>query len=164
MNGGKKGLKNKRIWLSWVIGLIVIMLGIGGLFFAGRNTLSGGMKIEKNTIEWNQDIESSEKNTDIQIPYYSDIYMKNGEDLIDMVLVNPKENECYFAYTFILSETGEEIYRSDLIEPGRALDKVKLNKKMESGKYKLNILVDTYSMKDQNVLNNAIVSTNLVVS
>lgn len=157
-------MKNKRIWLSWVIGLIVIMLGIGGLFFAGRNTLSGGMKIEKNTIEWNQDIESSEKNTDIQIPYYSDIYMKNGEDLIDMVLVNPKENECYFAYTFILSETGEEIYRSDLIEPGRALDKVKLNKKMESGKYKLNILVDTYSMKDQNVLNNAIVSTNLVVS
>ena len=51
MNGGKKGLKNKRIWLSCVIGLIVIMLGIGGLFFAGRNTLSGGMKIEKNTIE-----------------------------------------------------------------------------------------------------------------
>lgn len=164
MNGGRKALKNKRIWLLGTIGLIVIMLGIGGFFFAGRNTLSGGKKIEKNTIEWNQDMDSADKNAEIQIPYYSDIYMEEGTDSIDMVLVNPKENECYFAYAFILRETGEEIYRSDLIEPGRALDKVKLNKKMESGKYKLNILVDTYSMKDQKVLNNAIVSTNLVVS
>lgn len=156
-------MKNKRIWLLGTIGLIVIILGIGRFFFAGRNTLSGGMKIEKNTIEWNQDMDSADKNAEIQIPYYSDIYMEERTDSIDMVLVNPKENGCYFAYAFILRETGEEIYRSDLIEPGRALDKVKLNKKMESGKYKLNILVDTYSMKDQKVLNNAIVSTNLVV-
>lgn len=163
MNGGKKGLKTKKIWIAGAIGFIVIMLSIGGFFFAGKNTLSGGMKIEKNTIEWNQDMESSEKNADIQIPYYSDIYMENGNDFIDMMLVNPKENECYFTYTFILSETGEEIYQSDLIEPGRALEEVKLNKKMETGKYKLDIRVDTYSMKEQNALNNAIVSTNLVV-
>lgn len=126
--------------------------------------MSGGMKMEKNTIEWNQDMESADKNADIQIPYYSDIYMEGGTDSIDMVLVNPKENECYFAYTFILSETGEEIFQSDLIEPGRALEEVKLNQKMGTGRYKLDIRIDTYSIKEQNVLNNAIVSTNLIVS
>lgn len=109
-------------------------------------------------------MESADKNADIQIPYYSDIYMEGGTDSIDMMLVNPKENECYFAYTFILSETGQEIYQSDLIEPGRALEEVKLNQKMGTGRYKLDIRIDTYSIKEQNVLNNAIVSTNLIVS
>lgn len=157
-------MKNKKICLIGAISVIVIMIAIGGFFFTGKDTLSGGMKMEKNTIEWNQDMESADKNADIQIPYYSDIYMEGGTDSIDMVLVNPKENECYFAYTFILSETGEEIYQSDLIEPGRALEEVKLNQKMGTGRYKLDIRIDTYSIKEQNVLNNAIVSTNLIVS
>ena len=42
------------------------------------------MKMEKNTIEWNQDMESADKNADIQIPYYSDIYMEGGTDSIDI--------------------------------------------------------------------------------
>lgn len=157
-------MKNKKICLIGAISVIVIMIAIGEFFFTGKDTLSGGMKMEKNTIEWNQDMESADKNADIQIPYYSDIYMEGGTDSIDMVLVNPKENECYFAYTFILSETGEEIFQSDLIEPGRALEEVKLNQKMGTGRYKLDIRIDTYSIKEQNVLNNAIVSTNLIVS
>lgn len=157
-------MKNKKICLIGAISVIVIMIAIGGFFFTGKDTLFGGMKMEKNTIEWNQDMESADKNADIQIPYYSDIYMEGGTDSIDMMLVNPKENECYFAYTFILSETGQEIYQSDLIEPGRALEEVKLNQKMGTGRYKLDIRIDTYSIKEQNVLNNAIVSTNLIVS
>lgn len=157
-------MKNKKICLIGAISVIVIMIAIGEFFFTGKDTLSGGMKMEKNTIEWNQDMESADKNADIQIPYYSDIYMEGGTDSIDMVLVNPKENECYFAYIFILSETGEEIFQSDLIEPGRALEEVKLNQKMGTGRYKLDIRIDTYSIKEQNVLNNAIVSTNLIVS
>lgn len=155
-------MKNKKIWLVGAVSVIIIIM-IGVFFLTGKNTLSGGMKIEKNTVEWNQEMESADENADIQIPYYSDIYMENSTNVIDMVLVNPKENECYFAYTFILSETGEEIYQSDLIEPGRALEEVKLNQKMETGEYQLDIRIDTYSLKEQTALNNAIVSTNLIV-
>ena len=69
-----------------------------------------------------------------------------------------------FTYTFILSDTGEEIYQSDLIGPGRALEQVKLNQEVPNGTYKLNIRVDTYTMENQETLNNAIVATNLIAS
>ena len=157
-------MKRNKIWLIGTIIAIVILIAAGGFFLARKNTLSGGLKMEKNTVKWNQNLESVDESADIQIPYYSDIYMDDGADSIDMVLVNPKENECYFTYTFILNETGEEIYQSDLIEPGRALEEVKLNQKMISGTYKLDIRIDTYSIEEQNPLNNAIVSTNLIVS
>lgn len=155
---------NKKGWFIGIIIAIVMMVTVGGFFLAGSDTLSGGMKIEKNTVEWNQDMEIADESAAIQIPYYSDIYMEGDTDSIDMILVNPKENECYFTYTFILKETGEEIYQSDLIESGRALEKVKLNQTMDRGTYKLDIRIDTYSIEEQNPLNNAIVSTNLIVS
>ncbi|MCI6733348.1 MAG: hypothetical protein MR487_13720 [Lachnospiraceae bacterium] len=155
---------NKKGWFIGIIIAIVMMVTVGGFFLAGRDTLSGGMKIEKNTVEWNQDLENTDESAAIQIPYYSDIYMEGDTDSIDMILVNPKENECYFTYTFILKETSEEIYQSDLIESGRALEKVKLNQKMDRGTYKLDIRIDTYSIAEQTPLNNAIVSTNLIVS
>lgn len=161
-NGGRS-LNKKKIWLTITIIAVVMMIAVGG-FLIGQNTSSGGLKIEKNTVEWTQDLESADESADIQIPYYNDIYMEGGTDSIDMVLVNPKENECYFTYTFTLNETGKEIYQSNLIEPGRALEEVKLNQKMKSGMYKLNIRIDTYSIKEKNSLNNAIVSTNLIVS
>ena len=129
-----------------------------------RNAASNGLKVQKNTVEWNQDMKSADKDAGIQIPYYSDVYMKGGTDTIDMTLVNPKENDCYFTYTFILSDTGEEIYQSDLIGPGRALEQVKLNQEVPNGTYKLNIRVDTYTMENQETLNNAIVATNLIAS
>lgn len=157
-------MKKKKRWIVGIVVVIVMMI-IAGLYWkAGSNTVSGGLKMEKNTVEWNQELESADENADIQIPYYTDIYMESGTDLIDMVLINPKENECYFSYTFTLSETGEVIYQSDLIESGRALKEVKLNQKMEPGTYKLDIRIDTYSIEEQDVLNNAIVSTNLIVS
>lgn len=77
-------MKNKKICLIGAISVIVIMIAIGEFFFTGKDTLSGGMKMEKNTIEWNQDMESADKNADIQIPYYSDIYMEGGTDSIDI--------------------------------------------------------------------------------
>lgn len=157
-------MKNKRVWLVGTISVIVFVIIIGVCFLSGRNTKSTGMKIEKNTIEWNQDMQSADENADIQIPYYADIYMENGADTIDMVLVNPKENECYFAYTFILSETGKEIYHSDLIEPGRAIEEVRLNQKMGTGVYQLDIRIDTYSLEGTNALNNAVIPTSLTVS
>lgn len=49
--------------------------------------MSGGMKIEKNTVEWNQDLENTDESAAIQIPYYSDIYMEGDTDSIDMILV-----------------------------------------------------------------------------
>ncbi|MDO5410796.1 MAG: hypothetical protein Q4F21_10135 [Lachnospiraceae bacterium] len=150
-----------------IILLTVVLLGVivaGGFITSRKRPVgSGGMKIEKGAVEWTQDMKSSDENAAIQIPYYSDIYMENGSDEIDMYLVNPKENKCYFSYTFILKKNSEKIYQSGLIEPGKALDQVTLNRKFENGEYTLDMQIDTYTLEETKPLNNAIVSTRLIV-
>ena len=141
--------------------LAVILLLVSG---KGGQSAEGGLKVEKNTVEWNQEMESADETADIQIPYYGSIYMEAGSDVIDMVLVNPKENTCYFSYVFLLKDTGEELFHSNLIEPGRALEKVQLKRAVERGNYDLNIRIDTYTLEGQKPLNNAIVSTQLITS
>lgn len=166
MSQQKNVRKNRKIWMIGTVLVIVLAAGITAGYFLlwNRDTASNGLKVQKNTIEWNQDMQSADKNADIQIPYYGDVYMEGGSDKIDMTLVNPKENDCYFVYTFILSDTGEEIYQSDLIEPGRALTEAELEDKVPAGTYKMDIRIDTYTMDDQKTLNNAVVSTNLIAS
>lgn len=166
MSQQKNVRKNRKIWMIGTVFVIVLAAGITAGYFLlwNRDTASNGLKVQKNTIEWNQDMQSADKNADIQIPYYGDVYMEGGSDKIDMTLVNPKENDCYFVYTFILSDTGEEIYQSDLIEPGRALTEAELEDKVPAGTYKMDIRIDTYTMDDQKTLNNAVVSTNLIAS
>ncbi len=166
MSQQKNVRKNRKIWMIGAVFVIVLAAGItAGYFLLGdRDTASNGLKVQKNTIEWDQDMQSADKNADIQIPYYGDVYMEGGSDKIDMTLVNPKENDCYFVYTFILSDTGEEIYQSDLIEPGRALTEADLEDEVPAGTYKMDIRIDTYTMDDQKTLNNAVVSTNLIAS
>lgn len=166
MSQQKNVRKNRKIWMIGAVFVIVLAAGItAGYFLLGdRDTASNGLKVQKNTIEWDQDMQSADENADIQIPYYGDVYMEGGSDKIDMTLVNPKENDCYFVYTFILSDTGEEIYQSDLIEPGRALTEADLEDEVPAGTYKMDIRIDTYTMDDQKTLNNAVVSTNLIAS
>lgn len=166
MSQQKNVRKNRKIWMIGTVLVIVLAAGITAGYFLlwNRDTASNGLKVQKNTIEWNQDMQSADKNADIQIPYYGDVYMEGGSDKIDMTLVNPKENDCYFVYTFILSDTGEEIYQSDLIEPGRALTEADLEDEVPAGTYKMDIRIDTYTMDDQKTLNNAVVSTNLIAS
>lgn len=166
MSQQKNVRKNRKIWMIGTVLVIVLAAGITAGYFLlwNRDTASNGLKVQKNTIEWDQDMQSADKNADIQIPYYGDVYMEGGSDKIDMTLVNPKENDCYFVYTFILSDTGEEIYQSDLIEPGRALTEADLEDEVPAGTYKMDIRIDTYTMDDQKTLNNAVVSTNLIAS
>lgn len=89
--------KSKRKWIIGGIAAAVLVAAIAAGFLLGnnRNAASNGLKVQKNTVEWNQDMKSADKDAGIQIPYYSDVYMKGGTDTIDMTLVNPKENDCY---------------------------------------------------------------------
>lgn len=160
----EKLIKKKTILMVVLqITALIAVSAVCVMAFGGKSMSSGGIKLEKNVVGWNQEMESSDEAADIQIPYYADIYMEGGSDEIDMYLVNPKENECYFTYTFVLRDSDEQIYQSGLIEPGKALEKVKLDRNMESGEYSLDMRIDTYTLDTQSALNNAIVSTELIV-
>ena len=98
----------------------------------------------------------------IKFQRYGDIFMKQGTNFIDMYLVNPVGNPCYFEYIFLIKDTGKEIYHSNLIEPGKALKKIRLKEVIQSGEYDIQIKVNTYSLNDKSMMNNAVVETKLI--
>lgn len=82
----------------------------------------------------------------IKIPGYSTIVVEAGKKNVSVDIMNPEENEVYFKVKFILSESQELLYESQLIKPGQHLYEIELNRELEAGEYKLLIEYETFLM------------------
>lgn len=71
----------------------------------------------------------------IRIPGYPSITVDAGKDNVTMNLFNPEGNPCYFTFEIVLSDTGETIYKSDMVEPGKAITNVKLQHPLAAGEH-----------------------------
>lgn len=85
----------------------------------------------------------------IKIPGYSVIPVTAGTEEVSIDLTNPEENQVYFQITFLLTDTGEELYQSKLLSPGQHLYNITLNRALEAGDYNLTIQYDTFSMDEE---------------
>ena len=83
---------------------------------------------------------------------------------MQIVLLNPDGNPCYFRFSLILSETDEELYRSGLIPPGMAVTDIELNRALEAGEYALRIRIESFSLSDRSEMNGADMETKLTDS
>ncbi len=98
------------------------------------------------------------------IPGYDTIHMKAGTQDQTVRLYNPAENSCYFLISIVLPE-GKEIYRSDLMAPGKAVEKIRLSSALEAGTYKeATLLYTCYALGDLHPMNGATVKFTLEVS
>ena len=84
----------------------------------------------------------------IMIPVIGDIETEEGERHVDDILPNPEGNTCYFRYILELEDTGEVLFESDLIEPGKALIGFYMDRGLEEGEYDAIIRIRTYDEKD----------------
>ena len=84
----------------------------------------------------------------IVLPGYDKLVIPAGEKQIEIVLPNPKGNPCYFRYTLVLEETGEILYQSKLIPPGKAVLQIELSRPLPIGDYVLLIGIDSISLVD----------------
>ena len=72
---------------------------------------------------------------------YEDCSVGAGER---MVLVNLPENEdIYIAYTVYLSDTGEEVFKTDLIAPGNSVEWT-VSENLEPGEYRISLYQAPY--------------------
>ena len=71
-----------------------------------------------------------------------------GDSHVEKALINPEGNTCYFIYSIILDDTGEEIFRSDLIEPGTAIVGFDLDETPAEGTYNVTIKVEARDLED----------------
>ena len=98
----------------------------------------------------------------IRIPGYPSITVDAGKDNVTMNLFNPEGNPCYFTFEIVLSDTGETIYKSDMVEPGKAITNVKLQHPLAAGEHNAVIKISTASLTDGKTMNGANVETVLV--
>ena len=98
----------------------------------------------------------------IRIPGYPSITVDAGKDNVTMNLFNPEGNPCYFTFEIVLSDTGETIYKSDMVEPGKAITNVKLQHPLATGEHNAVIKISTASLTDGKTMNGANVEKVLV--
>ena len=106
--------------------------------------------------------EEADKPEGIRIPGYPSITVPADTTDIEMNLENPVGNPCYFTFEIVLSDTGETIYKSDMVEPGKAITNVKLQHPLAAGEHNAVIKISTASLTDGKTMNGANVETVLV--
>lgn len=99
------------------------------------------------TIDSRQrDMDTKEEEPDLSERYiyfagYEDCSIGAGER---MALVNLPENEdIYIAYTVYLSDTGEEVFKTDLIAPGNSVEWT-VSENLEPGEYRISLYQAPY--------------------
>ena len=105
---------------------------------------------------------TAEKPTGIRIPGYPSITIEADKKDVQMNLMNPEGNPCYFTFEIVLNDTDETIYTSKMVEPGKAITEVTLEKALAAGEYPATIKITTASLTDGSAMNGANVETTII--
>ena len=124
--------------------------------------------LDENAEDWKgvlpTDDDGKVPTSGIRIPGYKEIRLKANTTKQRVSLVNPIGNPCYFKISFVLIDTNEVIYSSKMIEPGKGLYNIKLDKKLKPGIYKMSLRYETLSLESLEPLNGANVNLDLIVN
>lgn len=162
--------KDKVIIAVLTLAVIIFAVSAISMFFININKNysipenNKGLSIAENAEKWDKTLDDlNNKESGIKIPGYGSVTITENTKEADITLVNPEGNPCYFEY--VLEADGNVLYKSDLIEPGKAVKKVTLENVPKPGTYKLVMKINTYGF-DENLspLNGAEVKTTLVVT
>lgn len=160
---------NKKAVIIAAVGIIALCISIFILILATgtRNqataktseSTGGNAYVDPNAGDWDVSIPDSPSGTSdsslpdaakgeqILVPGYSYAEMTEGDTTLKMSIGNPKENTCCLTATLML-EDGTQLYESGLLEPGKGLTEIPLNKTLSAGTYKAYIHFQGYSSQD----------------
>ena len=146
--------------------LLAIALGFGFNKWIGNDdgpTNDNGKNpdIDPGAGDWNggQPSDGGGASTGIKIPGYSYITIPKETANVNVVLLNPEGNPCYFKFEIVLDDTDETLYESKLVPPGQAITNITLSKAFAAGEYAITIKVSTFSLEDLSPMNGANVKT-----
>ena len=167
---------------TFIIALIVLLLLIVGAVMVALNwstwfgnepptippsNQNGSLDIDPGAGEWNgaqiPDQTPDAPAVGIKIPGYPSITLPKNQETVNVALVNPEGNPCYFTFELVLKDTGESLYKSKLVPPGQAITQITMAKALEAGEYNAVIKISTTSTADGSAMNGANVETVLIV-
>ena len=161
MSEQKQGitLTNKQLIIG---GIIIALLIAGGIilgvnwnkWFGDKDSNSStaesssshsGIELDENAGQY-----TGEKPKDnggaaegIKIPGYPSITIAKDTEDVQMALMNPEGNPCYFKFELVLKDSGETIFESKYVKPGDCIYDVHLNKPLAEGEYPATIIIST---------------------
>ena len=128
---------------------------------------TGNLDIDENAGDWNGE-KLPDKTDDapaegIKIPGYPSITLPKDQKTVNVALLNPEGNPCYFTFEIVLKDTGESLYKSKLVPPGKAINEITMSRALSAGEYDATIKITTTSVADGSAMNGANVETVLIV-
>ena len=128
---------------------------------------NGNWDIDEGAGDWNGQ-QLPDKTDDapaagIKIPGYPSITLPKDQQTVNVALLNPEGNPCYFTFEIVLKDTGESLYKSKLVPPGKAITEITMSKALPAGEYDATIKITTTSLEDGSAMNGANVETVLIV-
>lgn len=166
-----KGITLKRSHLIAAIVIVVVLVAGGITLGLNWNNWFGDkpQDIQADIDPGAQDYDGSKPEDKggeaegIAIPGYPSIGLPSGTKDVQVALLNPEGNPCYFTFELILKDTDESLYTSKLVPPGKAVTDITLSRELEPGDYDATIKITTSSLSDQSPMNGANVETVLIV-
>lgn len=171
-------ISKKTLMIALIVFLLLVVSAVtiavnwnswfGDAAPAGPSTSQNGdLDIDENAGEWNGQ-QLPDKTPDapavgIKIPGYPSITLPANQKTVNVALVNPEGNPCYFTFEIVLKETGESLYQSKLVPPGQAITEITMSKALSAGEYQATIKISTTSLEDGSAMNGANVETVLIV-
>ncbi len=161
------------VLLLVIVGLVVLLLGKDSWFGektpeAPTSSPTGGtLDVDDGAVDWNgqqlPDTTPSAPSAGIKIPGYPSITLPKNQETVNVALINPEGNPCYFTFELVLKDTGESLYKSKLVPPGKAITQITMSKALSAGEYDATIKITTTSLEDGSAMNGANVETVLIV-
>ena len=140
-----------QTWQLILALVVVVAMVVGGVLLGvllgnrnGDDTFNGSPV----DYDWELQHGATTNPNQITLPGYADLLFPADKKQIEMVLPNHKSNPCYLRYTLMLEETGEILYQSPLIAPGKAVLEIELSRILPIGDYHLVIAIDSVSLAD----------------
>ena len=166
---------------TFILAVIVVLLLIVGAAMLAVNwntwfgdvpegpssSQTGDLDIDTGANDWNGE-KLPDKTDDapaagIKIPGYPSITLPKNQNTVNVALLNPEGNPCYFTFEIVLKDTGESLYKSKLVPPGKAITEITMSRALSAGEYNATIKITTTSLEDGSAMNGANVETVLIV-
>ena len=170
---------SKRAFVLGVV-LIILLIVVAVALLIGQGILLGDEKpsdppptqggnpdIDPGAGDWDgeqlPDKTPDSPSVGIKIPGYPSITLPKDKETVNVALVNPEGNPCYFTFEVVLKDTGESLYKSKLVPPGKAITEITMSRALAAGEYDAVIKITTTSLEDGSAMNGANVETVLIV-
>ena len=166
----EKKRKSKKPLIIIIIVILVIAAAGAVLYFNwgnwfGNNPVqdtNSDFVIDPNAGDGSVPTQSPQKAESIQIPGYPSITIAANTPNVTMALLNPEGNPCYFKFEIVLKDSGETIYESQYVPPGKTITDVTLTHGLSEGEHPATIKISTVALDQKTPLNGANVETVLI--